>query len=236
MLLDKIIKEIENKENSFRTESNKDPSIMLSFLININMYYSGKSSESSPSFDFKISFLENQINRLILIVRRLRKHAKLSPVNIQNTKTNAYAEIDIESFFHFTYSILNNIARLTSFFYPSKVGVKTESFHEQKKFFLKPDNRNIDQEYSKYLFEETSWVEDDFKTYREILSHHHPPMIVPTKDGFDLVIRRKEQNKKTGEWFYHEKIPIYTDKIANKLLQFIEFYNKHFSKELQDKS
>ena len=236
MIIDNIIEHMEKLENKLRNDATlsdeirNDSFIKFSFFIHlVQLGDEGGPFGGNQNFIQKIHFLDDEINRLILIVRRLRDTATLPLLRLHNTKTQAYAEIDAESFFHTTYLILTQIARLNRHFFKGIKSFPSNSFDRQKKFFTKPDNINIDKQYSKYLNERMYWY-DAFREYRTCITHYHPPVFIPDKIGLQLGIKIKK-----GQGYNFLDIPEYIDETSNQLLEFIIFYNNHFSKKYKSK-
>ena len=245
MLIDDVIQQMENFES--RNKANLDVSDVIrddiycgapSFLSGLSeTSIEGLTWERTNEFRVKIVFIQEEIARLIMIVRRLRDATKLPFIKWQNTKTLKYAEIDAEFFFHLSYSILTVLTGLTEFFYrPSPKYFVFDSFERQRRFFIDPVfktnkkivdfeyRKSIDPKYSEYLMKETSWFVN-FIEYRSSITHFYPPIIAPRDYGLNFMI--KNTNK---EGFSSVKIPQYVNETTSKLLEFIDFYDEHFSK------
>jgi hypothetical protein len=217
MLIDKIIERIENEENRLKEIGCRDPYAPgISFLYDLSL-------EVDQRFRIKIILLEDKINDLILIVRRLRKAITL-PIQERSmeTKNMHYIKIDIESFFGFSYSILEIIARLTPIFYkPPLKGLKSGHFREQRKWFIEHPEK--DSEYSEYLKRETSWFED-FVEHRKKLTHYHPLIIFQsTTHGITFGTDRNRKG-----FIPNFSVLEYINETTSKFLEFIIFYNEHY--------
>ncbi|MCJ7635243.1 hypothetical protein MUP77_22995 [Candidatus Bathyarchaeota archaeon] len=140
------------------------------------------------------------------------------------TQNKRYIEIDIESFFHFSYSILNIIAKLTPMFYkPVLQGLKSKDFNPQRKWFIKHPEK--DKEYSEYLRTNTSWFED-LEEDRTQLAHHQP--LITFRSTEHILTFGTHWNKREGI----DNYPVldYVNEKSNGLLEFVIFYDKHFGK------
>jgi len=229
MIIDDVIRLIEKDERRWRKLGYKDPyGARPSFLVNLmGLDFRDVSWKADQIYRTKIWFLENKINHLIDIVRRLRK-ALTFPIQEQSleTKNKQYIEIDIESFFHFSYSILEIMARLTPRFYkPPLKGLKSKSFRKQREWFM--NNPEKDPKYSKYLVERNSWFEK-LREHRRKLTHYHPLITFQSSEhGITFGTGRDKEG-----YIPNVGVSEYINKTASELLDFIFFYDKHFGQKL----
>ena len=136
MLINQSINLAEKTEKHFQEIGFKDPYSSGSSLLHNLLALSFKdiSIKTDQKFRARVWLLEQKINHLVLIVRRIRNLINLPlQEDSMETKNKHYIAIDIESFFYFAYSILNVVARLTPMFYNPKLeGVKSKSFESQR--------------------------------------------------------------------------------------------------------
>jgi hypothetical protein len=221
LLIDEIIKQVEYAEKM------QQPVGQLAFLWHLEDLTS--KGEPLEGKQIRLMFLTYGLNRLLLILRRLRETVKVSRLESQYSKILVYAEIDAESFFHYVYSILSAIARLNQYFYqPPPNYFPPRSFTEQRTYFIGPkltskkkvvpleDRRNTDLEYSQYLKDNTGWY-DDFIEYRKCITHFSPAFFASKETGLEMHIL----NEKTTsvESFPIIKVPDYMNETANNLFR-----------------
>ncbi len=175
----------------------------------------------------KVLYLNNRITYLALIVRRLRKALDIANKTPElKTIQLRLIEIDIEAFFHISYSLLNVLAKLTPELLDKPVkGLKSESFDKQRNWFMKEENRKADPEYSEYLEKNLGWYED-FHSHRTQLSHHHPLLTYRSVPELILFFDTRER-----KGFMPDKnVREFIDQKANGIVEFVSFYNDHFGK------
>lgn len=230
MNVDKTIESIEKDERRLRKLGYKDPyGARPSFLFHLmGLDFRDVSWEANQEYRSIIWLLGNKIDHLIDIVRRLRT-ALTFPIQEQSlmTKNYHYIEIDIESFFHFSYSILEIIAkRLTSRFYKPKLeGLPTKNFRRQRKWFI--ENPQKDPEYCEYLRRKTAWFEG-FREHRRSLTHYHPLITFQTSQhDITFGTGRDEEG-----YIPNVSVAEYINKTTSELLDFIDFYDKHFGRRI----
>lgn len=176
----------------------------------------------------KVLYLNNRITYLALIVRRLRKALDSAcKTPMLETIQLRYIEIDIEAFFHIAYSLLNVIARLTPELFEKPIqGLKSESFYEQRKWFMKEENKRVDPEYSEYLTNNTDWFED-FHYHRKQLTHYHPLLTFRSIPELELFFDTHERKGAEPDISVRD----YINKTANGIINLVAFYNLHFGKK-----
>ena len=115
MLIDDEIEVAEKMEKQYRELGFNDPyggNLLLTNLLALS--FTNISWQTDQKFRTMVFLLGRKIENLVLIVRRLRNSVNLPlQEGSVETKNKRYIEIDIESFFHFSSSILDTIARLT---------------------------------------------------------------------------------------------------------------------------
>lgn len=175
----------------------------------------------------KVAYLNNRITYLALIVRRLRKAIDSAHKTLQlETMRLRYIEIDIEAFFHISYSLLNLLARLTPEFFEKPIkGLKSGSFYEQRKWFIKEENIRIDPDYSEYLTNKTEWFEE-FHCHRKQLAHYHPLLTFRSVPELELFFDTGERRGTEP----NINVRDYINKTANGIINFVAFYNLHFGR------
>jgi hypothetical protein len=220
VLIDEVIDFMEKDENGCKGLGFKDPEGSIPDLL-----YNVKDQLWNKSNNLRtiLFLLDYKIKNLILIVQRLREELAL-PVFEEpfRTKNLHYVEIDIESFLHFSYSLLNVIARVTPEFYrPQLEGLPSKSFRLQRKWYIEHDE--VEPEYSKYFKNSTGWFED-FLKHREQLAHHRPLITFLTHDG--SVFFGTYRNEKG--FIPNVKVEDFINNTANGILEFLVVYNTHF--------
>ena len=223
MLIDEEIDFMEKEENRLKGLGWKDPE-----GSNLDLYYNAKEQLWNKSDNLRtiLFLLDYKIKNLILIVQRLRKELTL-PIFEEpfQTRNLHYIEIDIESFLHFSYSLLNVIARVTPEFYNHRPkGLPSESFRLQRKWYIEHDE--VEPEYSKYFKNSTGWFED-FLKHREQLAHYRPLITFLTHDG--SVFFGTYRNEKG--LIPNIKVEDFINNTANGILEFLVVYNNHFGKK-----
>jgi hypothetical protein len=226
MLIDDEIELAEKMEKQDRELGFNDPhggNLLLTNLLALS--FTNISWQTDQKFRTKVFLLGRKIENLVLIVRRLRNAVSLPlQEGSMETKNKRHIEIDIESFFYFSFSILDNIARLTPIFYkPESEGTKSRSFRLQRKWFI--DHPEKDPEYSEYLRTRTSWFED-LETHRVQLSHYHPLITFLSKEHI-LTFGTHENEK---GFINNYPVLKYVNEKSSALLDFIIFYGRHFGK------
>ena len=223
VLIDEVIDIMEKEENRCKGLGFKDPEVGIpDLLYNVKKQLWNKSNNLRT----KLFLLDNKIKNLILIVQRLRKELS-SPMFEKpfRTKNLQYTEIDIESFLHFSYSLLNVIARLTPEFYNRQLkGLPSDGFRNQREWYIEHDE--VEPEYSKYFKNSTGWFED-FLKHREQLAHYRPLITFLTHDG--SVFFGTNRNEKG--FIPTIKVEDFINNTANGILEFLVVYNTHFGKK-----
>jgi len=221
MLIDEIIDYMENEEKRLKGVGWKDPSgFSRAFLYKVRLLI------KSNNLNTILFFLDYKITNLILIVKRLRKELDLPLFEKSlQTKNLRYIEIDVESFFHFSYSLLNIVARLTPLFYKHQTKkLPTKSFNAQRKWYI--EHTDLDPEYSEYLKNETRWFED-FLEHRKQLTHYHPLVIFLASDG--SVFFGTHRNDRG--LIPNVNVAEFINSTANSILEFLVVYDNHFGKK-----
>lgn len=226
MLIDDEIEAAEKQEKKCRELGFNDPyggNLLLPNLLSLssdNIY-----RYTSQRFKTTVFLLGRKIENLVLIVRRLRDSVNLPlQEGSVETKNKRYIEIDIESFFHISFSTLDIIARLTPHFYKrEEKGLKSQSFREQREWFIKHPEK--DPKYSEYLRTNTSWF-DDLQLHRDKLTHYHPLMTFQSKE--DIVTFGSHRNE--NGWIDNYSVLKYANEKSNALLEFVIFYDRYFGK------
>jgi hypothetical protein len=223
VLIDEILNSMEKDEKNLKGLGWKDPEASRRDLL-----YKAKEQIWNKSNDLRTNlfFLDRKITNLILIVQRLRKELDLPPFEEPfRTKSLQYIEIDIESFFQSSYSLLNLVAGLTPHFYRHPIkGLPHKSFRKQRRWYIK--HTDLDPKYSKYLKSETRWF-DDFIVHRDKLAHLHPLVTFLTHDA--TVFFGTNRNEKG--FIPNVNVGDFINSTANCILEFLIFYDNHFGKK-----
>ena len=229
MRIDEVIEFSEKQEQKDREIGFADPDgFGWSFLPNLYE----KSMQADNEFRLKVWLMERRISNLVLLVRRLRDELNLPQrEGSSETKNKHYIEIDIDAFLHFSYLILNIVARFTPRFYKDveREGLKNKGFNDQKRWFLK--HPEIDKAYSEYLGTKTFWFEEMEKD-RSALSHHHP-LIAFRSSKYVLAFGTHRKHSRADKNGFIPNYPIldYVNEKSSGLLEFIQFYDEHFGKQ-----
>ena len=229
MNIDVLINYIDTSQESQKKMRQKYPSRPIEAGEAFIVFDIVKKFSDKKKLRPKVSYLNDRITYLALIVRRLRRAlSKASKNTILETIQLRYIEIDIEAFFHIAYSLLNLIARLTPELVDEtdKKGIPSKSFYEQRKWFMKVENADKDPEFSKYLKKETDWFED-FHFHRKQLAHYHPLITYRPIPELELYFNTEEKEGIMP----NVKVSEFVNKTANGIVDFISFYNDHFGKE-----
>ncbi|MFC2014157.1 hypothetical protein ACFLU8_04745 [Chloroflexota bacterium] len=144
------------------------------------------------------------------------------------TKTIDYFIIDLGSFFYYSISILDLLARLTPFFYPSSgsdIKKKSSHFSWQRDWFSK--NIDYDKECLENLIVRTSWF-DELTEHRNNLTHDTGPFLFWGQKPPKLFFGTKRNEK---EFIPNQDALEYVNKIANGLIEFLFYFNSYFSKK-----
>jgi hypothetical protein len=229
--LDKIIEMIDKSED-IQSDASTDISLLYDVLLRIDGVINKEKREGDKQlqkYREYIFHIESKVKYLLLIIIRLRilvKSPNFRSSGVQ-TKTIDYFLIDLESFFHYSVSILDVIAKLTPYFYPSQEkNIGQKSFRKLKLWFKR--NSDIDHEFVQLLFEKTDWFYE-LHMHRSNLAHDTSIFFFwkekPVKLFFGT--KRNERN------FIPNKNALeYVNSTANYLLEFLIFYNNYFSKRL----
>jgi hypothetical protein len=145
--------------------------------------YSRIDSESvSWQFGFAIASFRDKFAHLKLIHFRINEGINNIKIEMNDSKRGdvfyGYGfdtlSLDVEDFFIHSRILMDRITNLVKFFF--KKGIPHyDSFYEHRKYFLEPKNIpwQIDEEYAKYIREETSWFQDLRNARDDSIVHLH---------------------------------------------------------------
>lgn len=146
------------------------------------MYSRIDSEPISWQFDFAIASFRDKFNHLKLIHSRINEGIKNIKIEMNNSKRGDMfyghsfdtLSLDIEDFFIHSRILMDRITNLVNFFLDIKDSGH-DSFENHRKFFLKSENNpwQIDEEYAKYIREETSWFVDLRNARDDSIVHLH---------------------------------------------------------------
>lgn len=175
--------------------------------------------------------IETKANYLLLIVTRLRETVK-SPffrASGVRTKTIDYFLIDLESFFYYAVSILDLVARLTLYFYPSAGNdfkKKSAHFSWQREWLINNANMALDSEYKENLVDRTRWFVE-LNVHRGNLTHDTSLFFFWGQRPPRLFFGTKRNDK---DFIQNQDALEYVNETANGLIEFLFYFNSYFSK------
>ncbi|MBI4286237.1 MAG: hypothetical protein HY670_10155 [Chloroflexi bacterium] len=174
--------------------------------------------------------IETKANYLLLIISRLRETIKspfFRPAGVR-TRTIDYFLIDLETFLYYTISILDLVARLTPYFYPSSDSqFKHNSWHFswQRQWFR--NNCSFDPEYRRNLMEMTPWFEE-LNEHRNNLAHDRSAFFLWGKNPPKLFFGTKRNSR---DFIPNQDALQYANETANGLMEFLCYFNGYFGKK-----
>jgi hypothetical protein len=232
--LDEIL---DSKAKSEDEKSNASTGISLLFDILEQMNEAmnesmGRNNRELQRYREYVFHIETKTNYLLLIIIRLRELAKsrFFVSSGVHTKTVDYFLIGLESFFHYAISILDLVARLTPYFYPSAgAGFKKQSKHFswQKNWFIDNDNTALDFEYKENIIKRTCWF-SDLNDHRGNLTHDTSIFFCWGQRPPKLFFGTKRNDR---DFIPNQDALEYVNKTANGLIEFLLYFNSYFSKK-----
>lgn len=116
---------------------------------------------------------ESYIN---LIVKRAKEGASIGVDEIHRLSINSqFLSLDLEDFVIHARILMDRVAVLVAYLIEGPArSLQHASFHKHRRFFLDPKNipYNPDEEYARYIWEQTGWFEIMLRDARDILIVH----------------------------------------------------------------
>lgn len=146
------------------------------------MYSRIDSKSVSLQFGFAIASFCDKFDHLKLIHSRINEGINNIKIEMNNCERGdmfyGYGfdtlSLDVEDFFIHSRILMDRITNLVNLFF-GKDMKDYDSFYEHRKYFLEPENIpwQIDEEYAKYIREETSWFLDLRNARDDSIVHPH---------------------------------------------------------------
>jgi len=181
---------------------------------------------SSKMACFEIMHRETlkKVKNLEIIAKEEKSEDKIAMT--RTTRALYEATAFFEAYLNSFYSLLQIIAKFTSFFYgKDKDKIPDETFGEQVNFFT--SYPEFDREFSSYLTNMLTWYKT-LKNNRHAITHRLSAFLGFKEDGGIVFL---DYPKEEFDWF-GEKSPRDIEKYLNQsfsdLFDFLEFYTQHF--------
>jgi len=193
------------------------------YLSNVEEKFRQATMEWHEKQDCLLRFmnLQNKINMLDILIRRILRHYDdIDPLD-QNTVIFYKFLIDLESYFYLLTSVLDILAKITPYFYPS-LGKKKTGYHNftnELRYFKEQNSKN---EYAEYLENNMHWYEE-VKKHRNELTHSGALIMFPSSNN-KWYFGTYRENKSIPN---QEVKNFITDSYTN-YIKFLIFYNKFF--------
>ena len=146
------------------------------------MYSRIDSKSVSLQFGFTIASFCDKFDHLKLIHSRINEGINNIKIEMNNCERGdvfygygfVTLSLDVEDFFIHSRILMDRITNLVKFFFEKEIP-HYDSFSDHRKFFLKSENNpwQIDEEYAKYIREETSWFLDLRNARDDSIVHFH---------------------------------------------------------------
>jgi len=216
-----------NKEIHFR-KIKEIPTHFPSFVEFLH-FSKGDNHFNNNNFDFIVS-IQTKIKVVELCLREFLNHLPSYKKENEILKERGYVEgiqyylliIKYETYLNSIYNLLENLARIVSFFYPKHSLPK--HFNKQKKRFL--NDRNIDPIYSDIL-DSLDWY-DEIRSMRTEFTHFLSGTVVSFKSDIPGYLnKQKSERKHKNEKIEIEDIISHSKDIYKNLSIYLEILGKH---------
>lgn len=200
-----------------------------------NDVLSSDKSGYSMAFISKMACFEIMYRETLNKVKNLETVAKEEKsedtVAMPRTTRALYEAIAFfEAYLNSFYSLLQIIAKFTSFFYgENRDRIPDKYFGGQVNFFV--THPKFDADFSSYLRDRLSWYKT-LRDNRHAITHRLSAFLGFEKDGRIVFI---DYPKKEFDWLDKKslrEIERYLDQSFNDLFDFLEFYTQHFRKRV----
>ncbi len=213
-----------------------------------NMHYSvAYKFNSFHLFEEKILKEEKELSE------RWNENYNLSrrDIIIKGTEIQKKLARDLDIYYHFLYSFLDQLAKFTVHLYKDKGNLAYRGFKDHKNWFINK-NPSFDPEYAQILKEKMEWY-DDFKSKRKWITHNISPLVAPVQiNGKEVVCFTYNLDKiknlawkdinttnisKVSETLENAGIlrvePIVKE-LSRNICIFSDRYGRHFLKKIQE--